>query len=677
MRVRRAPVPFAVVLAAFFFAQPFAQQVFAQNPKSEPPKVPPPNAAAGSSPSTAAVPLTSADADGFFGGFLPAMMDREDVAGAVVIVVKDGKVLFSRGYGYSDVERKTPVSVDDTLFRPGSVSKLFTCTAVMQLVEQGKLDLDRDVNTYIDFKIPATYTEPVTLRRIMTHTAGFEEWDKELFVAKVSELEPLNMLLPKHLPARIFAPGTMPAYSNYAMTLAGYIVQRVSGEKFEDYIANHIYKPLGMIHSTFEQPLPTNLRPLMSRGYARASAKAKEFEFVNGPPAGSMSTSAADIAKFMIAHLNNGVWPAGCRDNSPECRSKPQILKPETAELMHTRAFGPVPELNGMALPFFQENQNGHRIVGHGGDTQYFHSHLSLILDANVGFFISLNSAGRGETNIRGLLWNKFLDRYFPGAPPLPAADSTAAAHNKEVSGTYITSRRCETTLTKSLAVLGEVTFSPQSDGTISSRQLLGVNGLPRRWREISPYLYRDIDSQGRLAFRRNTAGNLEIFSDSAAAGLQRVSFLSSDKWHTDLQYFAIAILGLAVVLWPISAVVRKHCKRPLELSPRERRLRATTRLICLFDLGVLLGWTELFAWVGADISRANRQNDYLFHGLQICGWVALVATVIPIIYALGGWTSKSRWRCNRVLDALVALGCVALVWSLWMLNLLVLSAKY
>lgn len=593
------------------------------------------------------------------------MLDREDVAGAVVIVVKDGKVLFSHGYGFSDVEKKTPVSVDDTLFRPGSVSKLFTCTAVMQLVEQGKLDLDRDVNTYIDFKIPATFSEPVTLRRIMTHTAGFEEWDKELFVAKASELEPLNMLLPKHLPARIFAPGTMPAYSNYAMTLAGYIVQRVSGEKFEDYIANHIYNPLGMTHSTFEQPLPANLRPLMSKGYARASGKAKEFEFVNGPPAGSMSTSAADIAKFMIAHLQNG--KAG----------NVQILKPETAELMHTRAFGPVPELNGMALPFFQENQNGHRIVGHGGDTQYFHSHLSLILDANVGFFISLNSAGRGETNIRGLLWNKFLDRYFPGAPPLPGADSSAASHSKEVSGTYITSRRGETTLTKSLAVLGEVTFSPQSDGTISSRQLLSVNGLPRHWREISPYLYRDIDGQGKLAFRKNAAGNLEIFSDSAAAGLQRVSFLESDRWHTGLQYFAIAMLGLAVVLWPISAIVRKHYQRPLNLSPGERRLRAITRLICLFDLGVLLGWTELFAWVGADITRASRQNDYLFHGLQICGWIALIATIIPIIYALGAWTSRTRWRCNRLLDGLVALGCIALVWSLWMLNLLVLSAKY
>jgi CubicO group peptidase (beta-lactamase class C family) len=355
-----------------------------------------------------ATELTAADAAAFFGGYFPAMLDREDIAGAVVILVKDGKVFFAHGYGYSDVEKKKPVSVDGTLFRPGSVSKLFTCTAVMQLVEQGKLDLDRDVNSYLDFKIPATYSDPVTLRRIMTHTAGFEEWDKELFVSQASELEPLQVLLPGHLPARIFAPGTMPAYSNYAMTLAGYIVQRVSGEKFEDYIANKIYKALGMTHSTFVQPLPAELQPLMSQGYARASGKSKDFEFVNGPPADSMTTSAGDMARFMIAHLQDGRY------------GDAQILKPETARLMHTRAFGPVQELNGMALPFFQENQNGHRIIGHGGDTQYFHSHLSLILDANLGFFVSLNSAGRGETNVRGLLWNKFLDRYFPGAPPLP-----------------------------------------------------------------------------------------------------------------------------------------------------------------------------------------------------------------------------------------------------------------
>src|SRR4029434_6701749 len=117
------------------------------------------------------------------------------MAGAVVSVVNDGHVLFQKGYGYADVEAKKPVLADQTLFRPGSISKLFTATAVMQLVEQGKLDLDRDVSEYLDFAIPKTFPEPVTLRQLLTHTGGFEETLKNLFVAHQSDITQLRNYL--------------------------------------------------------------------------------------------------------------------------------------------------------------------------------------------------------------------------------------------------------------------------------------------------------------------------------------------------------------------------------------------------------------------------------------------------------------------------------------------------
>ena len=142
-------------------------------------------------------------------------LEREDIAGAVVLVVKDGAIFFAKGYGYSDIEKKTPVTVDATLFRPGSISKLFTWTAVMQLVEQGKLDLDRDINTYLDFKIPAKFGKPITLRNIMTHTPGFEEQIKDLINDEGAPIATLKQHLATHIPERIFPPGTTPAYSNY------------------------------------------------------------------------------------------------------------------------------------------------------------------------------------------------------------------------------------------------------------------------------------------------------------------------------------------------------------------------------------------------------------------------------------------------------------------------------
>jgi CubicO group peptidase (beta-lactamase class C family) len=619
--------------------------------------------AVNSAPATVPNELTAADVQIFLDGIVPVLLEHNDVAGAVVMIVKDGKVLYSHGYGYSDVKTKKPVSVDDTLFRPGSVSKLFTCTAVMQLVEQGKLDLDRDVNDYLDFKIPATYSQPITLRRIMTHTTGFEEWGKDLFVPKAEDLEPIQEVLPNHLPARVFAPGTMPAYSNYAMTIAGYIVQRVSGEKFEDYIAKHIYKPLGMVHSSFVQPLPVDLKPLMSSGYALASGGSKEFEFVNSAPAGSMSTSAGDIAKFMIAHLQDGRY------------GDTQILKPETAKLMHSRAFGPVPDLNGMALAFFQENQNGHTIVGHGGDTRYFHSHLHLIMDSNVGLFISLNSAGRGDMDIRGAVFKKFLDRYFPPTPPLPPAIASAADDAKAVAGNYITSRRGDTNFLKFNAILNEVQFAAQPDGTIMSTQIRGPNGAPRHYREIAPMVYRAEDGEAKLGFAIQSDGHYDIFTSGAASGFQQVPFTQSTAFVIFLRNFELVILGLTIVFWPLGALIRWHYGRKLEASAADRRWQRWTRIACIFDLAVVFGWTQYFNLSTA--MRTDKSLDALLMLLQIAGWIGAIATIIVLVNVIRSWRSPNRWVLSKIGDVITLFGCAALIWFACVGNFLRVGTRF
>ncbi|MFL5534259.1 MAG: serine hydrolase domain-containing protein, partial [Gemmatimonadales bacterium] len=294
-------------------------------------------------PPVGAAQLTRADVQAWLDGFLPYALQRGDVPGAVVAVVKDGQVLFKKGYGYVDLKRKKPVDPDLTLFRPGSVSKLFTWTAVMQLVEQGKLDLDKDVNTYLDFKIPEAFGKPITLRNAMTHTPGFEEVGRNLFSDDTTKVQPNGDWLKSWTPTRIYPPGTVPAYSNYATAMAGYIVQRVSGESFEQYIEHHIFQPLGMEHATFRQPLPAALRKDMSEGYESASSgEAKPFEMVVGAPAGALSASGADMARFMIAHLQNGRV------------GQASILRPESARLMHTTALTLMPAVNRMVLGFYE-----------------------------------------------------------------------------------------------------------------------------------------------------------------------------------------------------------------------------------------------------------------------------------------------------------------------------------
>src|ERR1041385_3131708 len=188
-----------------------------------------PGTTAGPGTSAADRPLTAEDMEPWLDGYMPYALHSADIAGAVVTVVKDGQVIVARGYGWADIARRSPVDPNLTLFRPGSVSKLVTWTAVMEQVEAGKLDLDADVNRYLDFEIPPRNGQPITLRQIMTHTPGFEEAIKDLITRDPKSVRPLGEYLKRWTPHRIFDAGTTPAYSNWATCLAGYMVERVSG----------------------------------------------------------------------------------------------------------------------------------------------------------------------------------------------------------------------------------------------------------------------------------------------------------------------------------------------------------------------------------------------------------------------------------------------------------------
>ncbi len=609
--------------------------------------------------------MTADDVAAFLDGLMPQQLAREDMAGAVISVVKDGKVLFAKGYGYSDVEKKTPVYADNTLFRPGSISKLFTWTAVMQQVEQGKLDLDRDVNEYLDFKIPATYPQPITLRNIMTHTSGFEETIQELFVADGKSLKPIGDYLKQHLPARIFPPGTTPAYSNYATCVAGYIVQRVSGQNFDDYIEEHILTPLGMTHSSFRQPLPDPLQPLMSKGYVVASQPAKPFEFVEAAPAGSSSVSATDMTRFMMAHLQDGQFEGA------------RILKPETARLMHSRQFENLPDMNAMALGFYEETRNGHRIIGHGGDTQYFHSDLHLVPDAQVGFFVSYNSLGKGEVRAREAVWHAFLDRYFPYQVPDKPTPSSAAQDAQTVSGHYIVSRRGGESILNALTVAGETKISPNDDGTISSPDLKDMNGEPKKFKAIGSMMFRDVNDQDLLGFKRDRDGNLVAVIDFPFMVFQKAKWYENSALHLPMLIGALTIFVLTLVLWPVTALMRRHYGKPLTLNPQQRRLRLVSRLTCVFYIILFAGYLGFFMLAEKDIGMLSPRGNPWLRLIQLCGWLGVIGSLVAIYNAVQSWRDSQWWIWSRIWETLLALACGCVIWFVFTWNLLHWSLIY
>ncbi|PWT89382.1 MAG: serine hydrolase [Blastocatellia bacterium] len=607
--------------------------------------------------------MTAADVEAFLDGLVPLQINHDDIAGATIAVVKDGKLLFAKGYGYADVKNKKPVSAQETLFRPGSISKLFTWTSVMQLFEQGKLDLDADVNRYLDFKIPDAFGKPITLKNIMTHTPGFEEQIKDLFSTNSSSPN-LGQYLKTHIPGRIFPPGTVPAYSNYATALAGYIVERVSGTPFDQYVAENIFKPLKMNHSTFDQPLPSNLAPLMSNGYRLASDDAQPFEVVNPFPAGSLSSSATDMAQFMIAHLQDGQL------------ADAKILKPETARLMHSRLFGLDDGANAMCYGFYEESRNGHRIIGHGGDTVSFHSDLHLVLDQKVGFFVSYNSPGRGDGSGRLDLWHAFLDRYYPYIPPA-GSSSTAKDDAKAASGTYMLSRRSDNSFLKTAGLLGQFTVSPVGDGDIEVPQLTGPNGKPKRFQAVGPMTFVEKGGQDKLIFKPDQSGRMELILPYPFFVGQKIGPTQNGKLLLTVLGISLGIMLLTLILWPIAWFVRRHYGRRLELNSRELWVRVLLRVVFALDLIFVAALFGLVTYGLTHLEVFSDRGTLWFHLVQVIGVIGAIGTLIVLINAIFAWTGK-RWSIWVKLQSIaLLLASLGLLWFAFAGNLLHFSSTY
>lgn len=648
----------ATILAGLFLSIAAAVPALAQDAATATnPLAPAPTTAATPTAVTPADKLNAADLEAWLDGLMPYVLEQTDVAGSVVVVVKNGQVLLEKGYGYSDLAARKPVDPKGTLFRPGSISKLFTWTAVMQLVEQGKLDLDKDVNQYIDFKIPPYQGKPVTLRNIMTHTTGMEEQIRWLIATDPKAVAPLGDALKYWVPERIYAPGSTPAYSNYATAVAGYIVQRVSGEPFDQYIKRHIFDPLGMEHSSFSQPLQPALLAQVSKGYSTASdGKPKEYELINLAPAGSLAATGDDMGKFMIAHLQDGEYNGA------------RILGHDTAEKMHTTAQASVGPLNRMMLGFYETTVNGHRAISHGGDTMWFHSDLQLFLDDGVGVFVSTNSAGKDGSarNVRASLMQGFADRYLPRKGALPASTvdaATAKLHAQQIAGRYMSSRRPESNFMAILNLAGMIQVIANDDGTISVPMMAKYSGAPKKWREISPYVWQDVDGGERLAA---DVANGQVTRFSAEPYAAIMVFQRQPSWAGLLMPLAIGsllVLLLTVLAWPISALVRRHYRVRYALGGADARAHRWVRIAALLVVLAVLGLVLLVVKMMSDLNMMTPAADAKIIALRV-----FTLVVLPLGALAGLWNAKTvlagrRSWWAKLWSILLAIAFLVLLW--------------
>jgi CubicO group peptidase (beta-lactamase class C family) len=626
-------------------------------PAAAPDSAAPPAPAAG----TVAFPLTADDVNAWLDGYMPYALRTGDIAGAVVAVVKDGQILTERGYGFSDVAARTPVDPKLTLFRPGSVSKLFTWTAVMQLVEQGKINLDADVNQYIDFKIPARDGKPITMRNLMQHVAGFEEQARGI-LSNDPKFPRFEQLLKQWVPERVFAPGTTPAYSNYGASLAGYIVQRVSGESFDDYLDKHIFAPLDMQHSSFRQPLPENLAPLMSKGYIEASDPAKPYEFIGPAPAGSLASSGEDMAHFMIAHLQNGEYHGN------------RILSAETAEMMHNSPLTVLAPLNRMELGFFETNVNGHEVIAHLGDTGSFHTSLHLFLKEGVGFYVSFNSPGKAGAvgGLRGALFTDFADRYFPLVEKVTPIDATtAAAHAALLKGNWNNSRGSQSGFLSLVGLIGQAKVGVGAKGELVT-EFKGLNGKPRHWTETAPFLWIDQDSHERLAAQIVDGKAVRFSIDEIAPFMvfDRVPWYTNSAWLLPLVYMSLAALLLTAVLWPITAVVRRSFGAKPALTPVELRAYRLSKIGAILSVAALCIWLLTLTFMFKDFNNLSAKFDMNVRFAQIFGVIGFFGGVVLAVLNLRTvWGGQRRWPA-KLWSIVLVISTLVFLWMAFVFHL-------
>jgi CubicO group peptidase (beta-lactamase class C family) len=608
-------------------------------------------------------PTDPQELEAFLDEFFAEQMEESDIPGAVFVLVKDGEIFFTKGYGYADLESQRPVVPDETVFLPGSVGKLFTAVAVMQLVEQGKMDLDDDINEYLDdFQLPDTYPEPVTVGDLLTHTGGFDERFIGAAVSSPEELLPLGEYLAQNTPPRVMPAGDNISYCNHCYALAGYLVEKVAGIPWAQYVDENILQPLDMRHSTCQQPPPPDLASDLAVGYVYVNGEYKPMPdvYMNIAPAGALYATANDMAHFMIAHLHNGRY------------GDFRILQEDTAREMHRRGFSNHPQLPGYTYGGFSEfTANGQPVLVKGGDVGGFSSLLVLLPEQNVGFFASLNAALNlfaGEEPREELL-GQFLDQYYPvqEQPISPLASPDL----RRVSGSYRWNRYSRTTMEKALNPIGMLQsyVIANDDDTLTVKSVVPLVKAAR-YTEVEPLLFRQVDGTSCIAFREDEGGRItQMFGTlgEEPATFEKVPWYETDRFQLNLIVFLV-LAFLSVLAWPVMYLIRRFRRR---LAQDPRRARVARRLAAVLSILNLVFMVGFAAALIQGLTGALPYPPPWFAALLVIPIFTTVLSTVLLVFAALAWKDRYWSVVGRLHYSLVVMAALVFVWFANYWNLL------
>ncbi len=633
-----------------------------------------PCSAQGAGASVREAPVSAAQQDGpadpgeleaFVDEFFAEQLPLSHIPGGVFVLVRDGEIFFAKGYGHADLENQRPFVPDETLVLPGSVGKLFTAMAVMQLVEQGKLDLDADVNEYLDdFRIPDTYPEPVTIGDLLTHSGGFDERFIGAAVSTPEELLPLGQYVTQNMPARVMPAGDNISYCNYCYALAGYLVEKASGMPWEQYIDENILLPLEMSRSTCQQPPPADLAANLAIGYTYANgAHTRAGEpLMNMAPAGALYATATDMAHFIIAQLQKGRY------------GDARILREGSFEDLHERGFRNHPQLWGYTYGGFSEFvAHGQRVLAKGGDVGGFSSTLILLPDEGLGFFASFNAAIDlfGAEEPREELLSQFLDHYYLAQEQV--VNAQASPNLSRVSGSYRWNRYTRTTIEKALNPIGLLQFHVMA-GDDSSLTVTSVLPLVKgaRYTEVEPLLFQSVDGTSHIAFGEDEGGRItHMFGaiGSEPATFEKVAWYETDRFQVSLIVFFM-LAFVSVVAWPIVYVVRRLRRRPGPASDA-KRVRVARLLAAGLSVLNLIFMVGFAAALMQSLAGASPYPSPWFVALLVIPVVTSVVASVLVIFTFLAWKDRYWSLVGRLHYTVVTVAALAFIWFANYWNLL------
>lgn len=603
--------------------------------------------------------VVQAEVEQFLDEVIQPRLNNAVLSNVSVALVYNGKLVVSRGYGFADQAAGQKLDPTQHLIRPGSVSKLLTWTAVMQLTERGLIDLYADINSYLDFTIPAHPSGPVTMRHLMTHRAGFEDVLRDLMATSPQQLVSNEEWLKRWVPQRVFAVGTVPAYSNYSAALAGYIVERVSKMPFATYVEQYIFQPAGMKNSSFRQPVPDALAGHIAKIYDKSGIRQVPYDYISPLPAGSLSATAQDMGLFMSAFL------AGNKDGTAA------LLSTKTREQMLSYSAFAAQGMDTMALGFFRDNEQGVQIWQHGGNTRTYHSHLMLVPEFGVGLFVSIGSAaGRAQAyELREALNTAFIKKYLPTKATETQLHSDPAGAKQradEVIGYYQSSRTSFSTLLAVLQPLYRLKVTATETGDLILAGYNKADNTPWLWSEVQPYLWQQVDGQDRLSalVKPGQPVMLNIGALAAVQSWNKVHPLANAAVLVPVWCSALVILLLAVLKLPY--LWFRYKKRWVHQTGAITAIAVACCALALFAGLAVLNLT-------LDGIYSFAPSDLLIRAAQLLCFFAVLG-LVPAGLLLKQSFGAGVWR-QRILHTLTVLAFLFIasylaVYNLWSVQL-------